>query len=76
MSERPAVRIRAAAREDAARVAAVLSVSFAGHRDSYAREAYAAAVLDAERIEQRLSEGTAWVASLGGEVVGTASASA
>ena len=68
------VRIRAATHEDAALIASMLYESFVEYRDSYTTEAFAATTPASEEVRGRMKEGPAWVALLGGSVVGTAAA--
>jgi len=67
------LQIRMASPEDIARVASVLSESFAEHEFSYIPAAYAATVPTVDQVGNRLSDGPAWVAVHNGEVVGTVS---
>ena len=60
--------------EDAELIASVLRESFIEYRDSYTTEAFAATTPASEEVRGRMKEGPAWVALLGGSVVGTAAA--
>lgn len=71
--DQPGIEIRAAAPDDAAQIAAVLSDSFVEYKASYTPEGYAATTPDSERIRSRLNEGPAWVAVHDGTIVGTVS---
>src|ERR1700739_4400424 len=68
------VLIRRAVQEEAAAIATVLRDSFAEFKALYTPGGFAATVLDPENVRLRLEEGPAWVAVLGGEIAGTASA--
>jgi GNAT superfamily N-acetyltransferase len=68
------VRIRLAARVDAARVASLLLESFDEYRDSYTPEGFAATTPTREEVLARMEEGPVWVALLDGNVVGTVAA--
>lgn len=66
--------IRMAVREDASLIASVLYRSFDEYRSSYTNEAFLATTPTKEEIEDRMSEGPAWVFILADEMVGTVAA--
>jgi GNAT superfamily N-acetyltransferase len=68
------VHVRTAAPEDAALIVSVLLEAFIEYRDSYTPEAFAATTLECGEVLSRMKEGPVWVATLGGEVVGTVAA--
>lgn len=65
--------LRIAAPEDAEEIVAVLAESFVEHKSSYTAPAYAATVPTIDEITKRFSEGTTWIASCKGRIVGTIS---
>ena len=67
------VVVSLAKRPHADAVGAVLFQAFEPLRDCYTPAAFDATVPDAARIEQRLTEGPIWIASIDTEVVGTVS---
>lgn len=72
--DKPHIRIRKAAPDDAGRVALVLHESFVEHVSSYTDEAFAATTPASDQIRSRIDEGAVWVALQDDVVVGTVSA--
>ncbi|HEX8097491.1 MAG TPA: GNAT family N-acetyltransferase [Pyrinomonadaceae bacterium] len=68
------MQVRTAAPGEAALIASVLLEAFVEYRDAYTPEAFAATTPAGDEVLSRMKEGPVWVATLGGEVVGTASA--
>lgn len=68
------VVVRRAALSDAGAISRVLHSAFAEFRELYTPAAYAASVLPASGITQRLQEGPLWIARRGATVVGTVAA--
>ena len=69
----PDIHIRMAAPADAPSIALVLHESFVEYRASYTDEAFAATAPEGEQIRRRMGEGTVWVATRDGVIVGTVS---
>jgi hypothetical protein len=67
------VRNREATAEDSPLVVSILHSAFAEYEHLYTAQAFAATVLDEERVRKRLDEGPAWLALRGGRAVGTVS---
>lgn len=68
------LQVRAAAPQEAARIASVLAHSFAEFLSVYTPEAYAATTPNTRQVRQRMKEGPTWVATLSDGIVGTVSA--
>ena len=68
------VEIRRARPEDAAAIASVLHESFVEFRSLYTEAGFAATVLNAERVLERMHEGPVWIALHNGAVFGTVAA--
>ncbi|HYJ46313.1 MAG TPA: GNAT family N-acetyltransferase, partial [Pyrinomonadaceae bacterium] len=71
--EAAGARIRRAAPDDAAPIAATLYGSFLAYEASYTPEAFAATVSTPGQILERMREGPIWVALENGALVGTVS---
>ena len=63
--------IRKAVREDAERIAFILSGAFAEFRHLYTLEAFNATVISPAKVIERMKEGDVWLAIHDGEAVGT-----
>lgn len=68
------VRIRQAVGADAPAIAEVLHQSFVEFEALYTAAGFAATVLDAQQVSQRIDEGPVWVALWNDQIAGTASA--
>jgi GNAT superfamily N-acetyltransferase len=68
------VRIRQAVGTDAPAIAEVLYHSFVEFQALYTAAGFAATVLDAQQVSQRIDEGPVWVALWNDQIAGTASA--
>ncbi len=68
------IQIRRAEPEDAALVARVLHESFVEYEALYTSEGFAATVLNAGLVQQRMNEGRVWIASRECNAVGTVAA--
>ena len=69
----PNMQIRIATLDDAMSIASVLYEAFVEYESSYTREAFAAATLTDEEIQNRMSEGPVWIALQHDTIVGTVS---
>jgi len=67
------VRIRRAGAGDAAAIASVLRQAFLEFEPLYTPRGFAATRPDAQQVLSRIDEGPLWIASVAGQVVGTAS---
>jgi len=68
------IEIRRAEPDDAAEIVRVLHAAFVEFEPLYTPQGFAATVLDAEQVLRRMTEGPAWIALLGDEVVGSVAA--
>jgi len=73
-SATPEVTVRWARPDEASTVAFLLRVGFAEVARQYTPEALAATLPDADALRRRMDEGVVWVATVGGEAMGTLSA--
>lgn len=74
LERQPARRVRRAAPDEAAAVAAVLRDAFAEYAAVYTPEAFAVTAPTADAIRDRWGDGPVWVALCDGRVVGTVAA--
>lgn len=70
-SQREAVNVRLADKQDAAAISDVLRRSFGLFREHYTPEAFVIVTPSPEQIGGRFAEGPQWVAEVDGEIVGT-----
>ena len=68
------VLVREAKQDEAAEIAKVLQQAFAEFEAVYTIDGFAATVVSAEEVAQRMNEGPLWIARWNGTIVGTASA--
>lgn len=68
------IRIRMAVPSEAPTIASVLHESFIEYKSSYTEEGFAATTPASEQIQNRMKEGTIWVALNDNTIVGTVSA--